>query len=65
MDALREEGIMTDLIWAATKLVKIRADFGNAPFTTRDLDRLYNILGADRFKEASKPSPKGEGVISD
>lgn len=53
-----------DLIWAATKLVEIRTIYGNAPFTTNDLDRLFKILGSDRFITATEPRPKGEGVWS-
>jgi len=40
----KEAKIKDDLIWAATKLVSIRANPKTAPFTTNDLDRLYNIL---------------------
>ena len=53
-----------DLIWAAKKLVYIRTMFGNSPFTTDDLDRLYKILGRERFIKASEPRPTGEGVWS-
>ena len=56
---------MTDkelLIWAMTKLAKVRADFGNAPFTADDLDRIISVIGMDTFNKASIPSPKGEGV---
>jgi len=53
-----------DLIWAATKLVEIRTSFGNAPFTTNDLERLFKILGSERFIAATEPRPKREGVYS-
>ena len=57
-----EKEIEKNLIWAATKLVSIRANFGNAPFTTDDLDHLHNILGEERFIAAGEIHPKGEGV---
>jgi hypothetical protein len=58
------EEIKTDLEWAARKLASVRADFGNAPFTTDDMERIIRIIGPNAFAEASKPSPKGEGVWS-
>jgi hypothetical protein len=58
------EEMKADLEWAARKLASVRADFGNAPFTTDDMERIIRIIGPKAFAEASKPSPKGEGVWS-
>ena len=51
-----------DLIWAASKLVKIRQKYGNGDFTTDELDRLFNILGREKFIELTEPVKSGEGV---
>lgn len=50
------------LEWAAFKLVETRQRFGNAGFTTDDLDKLMNILGTKKFMEASEPVRSGPGV---
>ena len=50
------------LIWAMTKLAKVRANFGNAPFTTNDMDKIIGVIGSKAFHEASIPNKTGEGV---
>lgn len=52
------------LKWACRKLAAIRANFGNALFTTNDLDLIISVIGSDEFIKYSKPSKKGKGVWS-
>jgi hypothetical protein len=49
--------------WAHEKLAQIRVDFGNAPFTTTDMEKIVSVVGHEKFN--ATPSPKGEGVWTD